>query len=85
MLFRPVRETLKEAMENAIEFDGSKRGLTEAVQKSLKSTLKITGESISEEELNTKYLKYDERIDWETYRVTCNGYAVGYANGMPKP
>ena len=49
----------------------------------LKKDLGLFGIAVSEENFRVAYYGYDERIGWDTYIVTIEGYGVaGFTDGL---
>jgi hypothetical protein len=74
-LFRPHRELLEESMAEVVEIQTMDDLEKVAVPASLCSYFGPNPK------IELKHLRYDERVDWDTYLVTVNGQAVGHTNG----
>lgn len=74
---REHRGTLSQSMETVIEFEGR-----EELYKIIKEELGRYSMNIWPEMIEVKPYGYDERIEWDTYIVTVDGYGVyGFTDG----
>lgn len=78
MLFREHKGSLDKSMKTVVEL----KDIDELV-KYISDMLQPFGMSVTPDSLHTQPYGYDNRIDWETYIVTLDGYGVvGFIKGI---
>lgn len=71
MLFRPVRGSLNEAMENVADLAPTRAAIAAHT-------------NAPEHTISVEPYCFDKRINWQTYLVTSNGNTIGFTNGPVK-
>lgn len=81
MLYRPHRRSLEAAMQDAVEFDGTKAGLVSVMTDHELMTWFPKDKLPSVDNVSVEAYGFDDRIEWNTYLVTVSGSAWGFTNG----
>ena len=80
MKIREHRGLLSDSMETVREIEPNKEGIFNCIKESFKNW--PTMSDIKENEIHIDRYGYDDRIGWDTYIVTIDGYGVfGFADG----
>ena len=83
MKIREHRGFLVESMETVQEIEATKRALFEFIKESFINWPTML--SIKETDIHVEPYGYDDRINWDTYIVTIDGYGVfGFTDGDVK-